>query len=522
MKFVGPHPPAIGPPSFLAGTDQVGFTDIIVDADGGVRRGLLYLSADRTIVSSLALRLALIYLAADGIVPQPDLVQPAHLRLGSATLLPLQPGEGGYVGADTRGYQVMLDFPGAGSTFHAWRVTALTRGDVPASAIEGKVVLIGVTADSVPDTFFTPQSRSAGSVATRGLVLHARMVSQLLAAAIDGRPPIAAVREAHELGLLVIWSLLGATAGLWARSPFRLLCASLSGVFVIAALGAWALAARWWLPVVPPALAWPLAASGVTAYRVGQERRQRAVLMRLFRSHLSPDVADAMWRQRHEFLEHGRVRPQRLTATVLFADIRGFAALSEKLDPRPLQDWLDEFLSAMAQEVMRHGGVIDKYIGDAVMAVFGVPIPRTSAQAISQDAVNAVDAALAMEQRLVELNIGWEAGRLPTPAMRIGIFTGPVVAGSLGPTDRLEFTVIGDAVNTASRLESAPDECLGAAQDGTQCRILIGEATMRCLDGQFDLQEVGMLPLKGKNEQVRVYRVTGRSKPAGNQVRSEE
>ena len=511
MKLVGPRPPAIPPPSFLVGTEQIGFSDILADADGRVRRGLLYLEAGGTVAHALALRLAVLYLSAEGVVPRPDAANPALLQLGSVTFRPLQPNDGGYVGADTGGYQFMRDFPGEPSRFQAWPLTKVMRGEVPAHDIEGKVILIGVTAESVPDMFLTPQSGVTNeSMATRGLTLHAQMVSQLLSAALDRRRPLASIREWQEAALLLLCSLSGATLGLWTRSPARLLGATAAGGCLIVALGWWAFALGYWVPVVPSTLAWPFAMAGVTAYRVGQERRERAVLMRLFRSQVSPDVAEAIWQRRAEFLDTGRVRPQLLKATVLFSDIYGFTARSEKLDPVALQDWLNEYMGAMVDAVIRHHGVVDKFIGDAVMAVFGVPFARTSEEEVRRDSVNAVDTALTMIERLEELNRGWDQRGLPKAAIRVGIFTGPVVAGSIGSPDRLEYTVIGDTVNTASRLESVRDAAIDNGADTGQSRILIGEPTLRCLAEQFATEEVGLIQLKGKDEHVKVYRIFGR------------
>jgi adenylate cyclase len=155
--------------------------------------------------------------------------------------------------------------------------------------------------------------------------------------------------------------------------------------------------------------------------------------------------------------------------------------------------------------VIEHGGVIDKYIGDSIMAIFGVPVPRTTEAEISQDAVNAVKCALAMERSLIELNNRWREQQLPTIGMRIGIFTGPLVAGCLGSVQRLEYTVIGDTVNTASRLESFEKDFFALDCLNSPCRIIIGEATLRRLGPQFKTQRIGEVSLKGKNQKMTVH-----------------
>jgi adenylate cyclase len=222
-------------------------------------------------------------------------------------------------------------------------------------------------------------------------------------------------------------------------------------------------------------------------------------------------VADGIWRDREQFLDGHRPRPQQLTATVLFTDLVGFTSVSEKLPPEKLMDWLNECMEPMASLVSVHGGVIEQYSGDAIVAVFGVPIARKNEAEINQDAVNAVSCALAMETVLRNLNRRWLEQNRPTTAMRIGIYTGPMVAGSLGGADRLEYVVIGDTVNIASRLESF-DKDLFARSLAGPCRVLIGEATLSRLGQQFVTEKVGQVSLKGKEEKIHVYRVVGHAK----------
>jgi adenylate cyclase len=261
---------------------------------------------------------------------------------------------------------------------------------------------------------------------------------------------------------------------------------------------------------VPPALAWFITAVVITAYLSYQETVQRAALMQLFSRHVSKEVADGIWRDREQFLDGHRPRPQQLIATVLFSDLVGFTSVSEKLTPEDLMDWLNECMEPMASLVSVHGGVIEQYSGDAIVAVFGVPIARKNETEINQDAINAVSCALAMEAVLRDLNRRWSERNRPTTGMRIGIYTGPMVAGSLGGADRLEYVVIGDTVNIASRLESF-DKDLFARSLTSPCRILIGEATLGRLGQRFLTERVGEVLLKGKEEKISVYRVVGQA-----------
>jgi adenylate cyclase len=499
-------------PPVLAHTAQVGFSDILVDRGGIVRRGLLFLDDGETVAYAFALRLALLYLQAEGIEPQPDASNPQHIRLGRTVIRPLARNDGGYVGADVSGYQFLLDFKGARGAFPSFSLTTLLAGELDPQAIKDKIVLLGVTAESVKDFFYIPYSRGLqADHHISGIELHAHIVSQLLRFALDGDSPVATVSDWHEGVWILLWSVMGGLIGVWVRSPWRFSLLAIGGLLLLGLADYLAFVRGWWIPLVPPALAWLSSAALVTAYMSNQEKQQRALLMQLFAKYVpNKEVAEIIWQQRDHLLDGGRPRSQSLTATVLFSDLIGFTAVAEKRDPQAVMDWLNAYMEAMAQQVIDHGGVIDKYIGDSVMAIFGVPLPRTTEAEIRQDALNAVNCALAMERTLIQLNGRWREQQLPTIGMRIGIFTGPLVAGCLGSAQRLEYTVIGDTVNTAARLESFDKELFAPDGSSSPCRIIVGEATLGRVGDQFETQRIGEASLKGKDQCITVYCVSGR------------
>jgi adenylate cyclase len=457
------------------------------------------------------LRQALLYLKAEGIMPQPDPFNPDYLRLGKTTLRPFESNDGAYVGADAGGYQVLLDFKGFRAPLQSFSLTELLSGKVDPGVIKDRVVLVGVDTESVKDFFYTPYSRGAQVQPISGLALHAQIISQLLRSALEGSKQIAVMSDTQEAAWTLLWGIMGGALGLWVRSPSRLLLSGVTGLVILGLSVYFAFLSGWWIPSVPPAMAWLGAAALVTAYMLSLEKKERALLMQLFSRHVAPEVAETIWKQRDQFLDGGRPRSQKLTATVLFTDLRGFTSVSEKMDPQALLDWLNIYMEAMAQMVMNHGGVVDNYIGDSIKADFGVPLPRTAEAAISQDAVAAVSCALAMERELKRLNTVWQQEKLPTVEMRIGIFTGPVVGGSLGSSQRLKYTTVGDTVNIASRLESFDKDLADPDLADSPCRILIGETTLQYLDHQFQTKRVGEAHLKGKDEKVTIYRVVGRN-----------
>jgi adenylate cyclase len=184
-----------------------------------------------------------------------------------------------------------------------------------------------------------------------------------------------------------------------------------------------------------------------------------------------------------------------LEVTILFTDIRSFTSISEKMHPQDLVGLLNEYFTEMVGIVMHENGVVDKYIGDAIMAVFGAPVPR------SEDPVNAVRAAVRMRRALRELNVRLAARGLPLLRTGIGIHTGEVVAGNIGSEKRMEYTVIGDAVNLASRLETST-KALGVS-------VLISEDTYERTKDAVEARAVREITVKGRKAPVMAYEVLG-------------
>jgi adenylate cyclase len=188
--------------------------------------------------------------------------------------------------------------------------------------------------------------------------------------------------------------------------------------------------------------------------------------------------------------------PEVKEVSVLFADIVGFTSMSETMSPAAVGLLLNDYLSRMTDTVFKFDGTLDKYIGDAIMAVFGAPLD------MADHAANAIRCALEMRERLEEFNADRKEG--PTLNIRIGINSGNAVAGEIGSINKKEYTVLGDTVNTASRLESS------VAKPGM---IVVGENTFEATKELFELRSLGKATLKGKQKEVAVYAVEG-TKPA--------
>jgi len=507
------------PPPAVRNAEQLGFNDVLVDPGGIVRRGVFFLDDGKDVFHSFSLRLALLFLRSRGIAPSPDIQNPQHLRLGNTTVPPLESNDGGYRDADARGYQYLLDYRATGSAFLSYTMGELLGGHVQEEAIRDRIILIGVNAQSVKDFFYTPFSR--GIVEQQhiaGVRLQAYMVDQILRFALNAHSPVKSMPQSLEGWWILLWSIFGGAMGLWARSASRFTLTASGGTVLILAAGFLAFLRQWWIPVVPPVLTYLVSGVLTTAYISSREKKDRIVLMQLFSKHVSREVAETIWKEREQILRHGRPLSHKLTITSFFSDLRGFTSVSEKMDPKDLMEWLNSYMETMTQVIMDHGGVVDDYAGDGIKANFGAPLPSPNDTGVAQDAVNAVKCALAMDREMSRLNDLWQEKGFPSLGMRIGICTGPAVAGPLGSSERMKYTTVGDTVNTASRLESY-DKALAKA---VTCRILIGESTLRYLGHRFKTERIGEVNLKGKEEKTTVYRVLGEEPANGHHERMQE
>jgi class 3 adenylate cyclase len=216
-----------------------------------------------------------------------------------------------------------------------------------------------------------------------------------------------------------------------------------------------------------------------------ERMKERALFARALASFLPPEVAEMVQASPSSLSLREEVE-----ATILFSDIRGFSSLAEQLSPSEVADLVGRHLSAMAGVVASHGGTLDKFAGDAVMAVFGVP--RRS----PDHPARALRCAVAMQQRQAELNAEAQTLGIPTSQIGIGVNTGTVIAGTIGGLGRLDYTVLGDAVNVAQRLQS---EAAGG-------EILVSAATIHQA-GASDVEAAGFRRLKGRQEPVEVFRL---------------
>jgi CHASE2 domain-containing sensor protein len=492
-------PPPASPP------EQVGFNNLPPDLDNVVRRAFLYLSRpDGSVGTALGMQLALRYLAAEGIEPIESPQYANTVQLGDAPFLQLTPTSGGYEQLDAGGYQILLNYRGAADAIATVTLGEVLAGEVDPELVRDRIILIGSTATSLLDRKPTPHSvKLSGDGKLPGVVIHAQVVSQIIDAALGDRPLFRFWPAWVEVASLITSALLGSLIAWRLRHPI-LLVSCIGGGIVIILGGGFALfmTQAIWIPIITPVLGLLLTASLVVTYQSYDDHCRRHIVMQLLGQNTSPEIAEALWQGRDKLLKAGKLPGIRLTATILFLDIKGFSTVSEKMEPEELLDWLNDILGEITSEVLSREGIVNKFTGDGVLAIFGVPLSRIQKAEVALDAQHAVYCALAISDRLTALNQRNHAQGLPDIQMRIGIFTGPVVVGSLGGKDRLEYGVLGDSVNTASRLESCEKH-----RQPTDCRILIAKETLQQLGDRFTVEGWGPLALKGKQQMIEVFRV---------------
>ncbi len=384
------------------------------------------------------------------------------------------------VGADET-LRLWIDYAGPAGTYPtvpAWELLARPAAEL-APRLAGKLVFVGATETGIGDLASTPFGEMPG------VEVHANAAGNLLSGhyiRYGGAQGTVSLAALLALSLLVAWLV---------HAVERHLVGSL---LAIAAVLLWPAAcyaafatARWHLDVVPPVLAGTVARVSTLRYQVGTVEARARRVKGLFRRYVSPEVVDELLRR-----ERVELGGEKRDMTVLFSDIRGFTDMSENLDSTEVVALLNEFFTPMTRLVLAHGGTLDKYMGDAMMAFFGAPLEQPD------HATRAAAATLAMRAELVVLNRRWrEQGRLAAGkaiGIGIGLNSGEMTVGNMGSDDVFDYTVIGDAVNLGSRIEGLNKVY------GTE--VLVSGDTAARVDDAFVLRELDRVRVKGKTEAV--------------------
>jgi adenylate cyclase len=352
-------------------------------------------------------------------------------------------------------------------------------GTIPPGFLKGKIVFVGLdvaaenrTGGPAVDRFPTPADEGP---LMPGVEIHANALNTLLTRSFI-----------TTASLKVIWAALFLFAVLTTLycTALRPLAAGLATMItvIIAGIGVYFvfLQYNYWLPSVKPVALIAVIYSGNTLVQYRLASRERAQISKAFKHYVSAEVLGELMKNPENLGLSGR----EVEATVLFTDIAGFSKISEKITPQELTQMLNQYFELLTGIIMKEGGMVNKFIGDAVMAIWGVPLDNPN------HAILACSASLQMNRAMLTMD--------PVKC-RIGLNTGTMIAGNMGSKERFEYTVIGDAVNLASRLEGV--------NKPYHTDIMISEMTEEKVRGHFLLREVDMIRVMGKQKPVRIFQL---------------
>ncbi len=376
-----------------------------------------------------------------------------------------------------------LGWLGPSGTFAYLSAADVLSGRAPKAALANRLVLVGYT-DAARDRVATPFAAVQPGVEVHATLAHNAIHGGLLR---DAPPWLSLLLVAGMGGLMTLLQL----------RRIRQRGAWLVGLAGLALGVAWLAAAQAWflqglvVPVAAPLGSLLLVTVLAIATALVSEGREKAQLRKAFSHYVSGELVDRI------LADPDRVRlgGERRELSVLFSDIRGFSNFSEQMEPEALSSFLNEYLTPMTRIVLDQGGMLDKYIGDAVMAVFGAPLEMADHTAAM------CRVALEMQATLAEKRADWVARGLPGLEIGIGLNAGPMSVGNMGSEMRFDYTVMGDAVNLASRLEGLTKEY--------RCAILCGPRVPELAGDAFVFREIDYVRVKGRGGALRVYELVG-------------
>jgi adenylate cyclase len=480
-------------PSFVGAAPQAGFFNAISDADGLIRSAPLLTEFQGQYYESLALGLYRRYLAATqttgGILPSvtPSLAQEAPIGQGDYRHVSHLTLTGTHWTRqidvdDAVGMLVPYRGKGGvnGGSFSYLSAKDVLQGQIAAGSLKNKIVLIGSSAPALEDLRATPMGG-----AYPGVEVQANLIAGLVDGSPPNRPDFALGFEVFEL-LCLSLLLLALLPRLSAALSMLVSAGLLAGLWLLHTYLHWTLG--WVLPVAA-SLALVLTAyvaHSSLGYLIEGQRRKH--LVQLFGSYVSPRWVSQMVRTNQRY----SMQASNQVLTVMFCDMRGFTRLAGQLEPLKLQALLNDIFSRLSHVIQQHGGTIDKYMGDCVMAFWGAPEPQ------ADHAARAVRCALELQSTMQAFNLTRNDARATPIQMGIGIHTGLMCVGDMGSTIRRSYTVIGDAVNIASRLEGLCKTY--------EVGIIASSATQQAADlPQLAWRDLGSATIEGSDTSIHIY-----------------
>ncbi len=489
---------AIAPQPVLRARGLVGASDLILDADHRVRRGLLYLNGDDgQTVFSFSLVLALLYLEADGIIPQ-TVEGTNHWQLGRQVFTPLEPNDGGYVRADTQGYQLLVNYQGGKDSFEIVSLTDILQDRVPQEWGRDRIILIGSVGESFSDSFVIPRSKRGLTFpeAIPGVKVQAYHTRNIIRAAQGESPLFQTWSNQQEYFWIFLWSGIGTTiAWTWRYSQGKIFLRPqvrwlLFSTVVLIGSTYLSYLRGWWIPVIPPLLGLLSSAAVITSYMAQTVSSVREK----FGRYLDPELVSKIFESQDSLKLGGQKR----CITILSADLRGFTPITEQLSPEDVVQTLNTYFQKMSQVISHYEGTINKFMGDGILVIFGLPTSQTD------HAQRAVACALAMQLEMRSFNQNIREWCPSNLEIGIGINTGEAIVGNIGSEEHLEYTAIGREVNLAFRIE----------HEATGNQIWISEFTQEAVDLlELKIKNHKELKIKAAKKPLKIYEIAGIGQP---------
>ncbi|MFC1655129.1 adenylate/guanylate cyclase domain-containing protein, partial [Myxococcota bacterium] len=465
---------------------RFGFTNVTPEGDGVVRRATVLADVDGALVPSLVLAALLRHYGREEIHLSPD-----GLKIYGKDV-PLSPdgrvwirfrGSGGIEGGKGRTYPYK---PIANVLFSAVQAEQGAEPILDPSVFRDKWIVIGSTSAALFDLKATPFSKSG---LFPGMEVQATVLDNLLRGDFLRRIP----RWAVLLMVFAVCLLVGflgrvTNSIMWVG----IAVAGVAAGYAVMSMVAFSLGIMVDLVAVEVGVFVTFAAVSFSNFMI--ERRGKMYIRNIFQYYLDPSVVHRLL----EAPERLRLGGESRQCSVLFSDIAGFTSIAEKLSPEKLVKMMNLYLGEMTEIIIHNGGFLDKYIGDAIMAVFGAPVE------LENHGKSACRAALDCHRRLAELSRDFEQRGLPPLSCRIGVNTGSMVVGNMGSETRMNYTAMGDAVNLASRLEGVNKEFSTAT--------IIGPETKEALGDKMITRELDFIRVKGKEQPVTIYELVGRDR----------
>ncbi|RMF23587.1 MAG: adenylate/guanylate cyclase domain-containing protein, partial [Cyanobacteria bacterium J083] len=480
---------AVAPAPTLKAKGQIGANDTVLDLDNKVRRGLLSLTVNDQTIPSFAMYLAALYLESRQVALQTAPGTDNWWKIGKTVLVPFAPNDGGYIRADAGGYQILLNYRGSRGKFSTVSLLDVLENRVADDWGRDRIILIGYVGESFKDMLATPYSQE-GKHLMPGVEIHANLTSQIISAALDQRPLLQVWSDTLEYIWIGFWATLGAILAWSLRQNQQLSLVWRGGIITITSASllaitylAWLFS--WWLPVIPPLLAFLTSVATITAYIA----RSAGQIRHTFGRYLSREIVATLL----ESPEGLKLGGERKSITILTSDLRGFTAIAEHLSPEEVVRILNFYLGTMAEVISAYQGTIDEFMGDGILVLFGAPVAR------EDDAIRAMACALAMQLAMQSVNQQMQKWGLPELAMGIGINTGEVVVGNLGSEKRAKYGVVGSQVNLTYRIESYT---LGG-------QILLSPTTYNLGKDLIVIDEKKEVTPKGLQKPITVYGLVG-------------